>query len=322
MNEVLMIKGGKKLMETCARVKPEENVLIVTDFKRVKIAQVLAIAAFERGAEVMIAIMTPRKGHGQEPPVPIAEAMRKADVIFTPVSYSITHTESMKRALESGARSLVMTEFTEDQLISGGIEADFDELKVICEKMAHAFEKGKTVLLTTPGGTRLSMRKEGRPGNAMYCIVEPGQLSPVPNVEANFSPLEGTAEGKIVADASLPYIGIGVLREPVVAAVRKGMITEITGGEQARKLADDLKARNDPNVYNVAELGVGLNPKSIMQGIQLEDEGVFGAVHIGIGTNLMLGGNIKAAIHYDLIMWEPTIEVDGGVVLERGNPRI
>jgi leucyl aminopeptidase (aminopeptidase T) len=322
MNEVLMIKGARKLMETCARVKPEENVLIVTDFKRVKIAQVLATAAFEREAEVMIAIMTPRKGHGQEPPVPIAEAMKKADVIFTPVSYSITHTESMKSALESGARSLVMTEFTEDQLISGGIEADFDELKVICKKMADAFEKGKNVLLTTPGGTRLSMRKEGRPGNAMYCIVEPGQLSPVPNVEANFSPLEGTAEGKIVADASLPYIGIGVLREPVVATVRKGMITEITGGEQARKLADDLKARNDSNVYTVAELGVGLNPKSIMQGIQLEDEGVFGTVHIGIGTNLMLGGNVKAAIHYDLIMWEPTIEVDGKIVLEKGNPRI
>jgi len=322
MKDVLMSKGAGKLMEACARVKPEENVLVVTDFKRVKIAQVLATAAFERGAEVMIAIMTPRKGHGQEPPVPIAEAMKKADVIFTPVSYSITHTESMKRALESGARSLVMTEFTEDQLISGGIEADFDELKVICIRMAEAFEKSKEVLLTTPGGTRLSMRKEGRPGNAMYCIVEPGQLSPVPNVEANFSPLEGTAEGKIVADASLPYIGIGVLREPVVATVEKGMITGITGGEQARKLADDLKARNDPKVYNVAELGVGLNPKSIMQGIQLEDEGVFGAVHIGIGTNLMLGGNVKAAIHYDLIMWEPTIELDGKTVLEGGNLRI
>jgi 2,5-dihydroxypyridine 5,6-dioxygenase len=322
MKDVLMSKGAGKLMETCARVKPEENVLIVTDFNRVKIAHVLATAAYERGAEVMIAIMTPRKGHGQEPPLPIAEAMKKADVIFTPVSYSITHTESMKRALESGARSLVMTEFTQDQLISGGIDADFGELKVICIRMAAAFEKSNEVLLTTPRGTHLSMQKEGRPGNAMYCIVEPGQLSPVPNVEANFSPIEGTAEGKIVADASIPYIDIGVLREPVVATVKRGMITKIEGGDQARALADDLKTRNDPKVYNVAELGVGFNPKSIMQGIQLEDEGVFGTVHIGIGTNVMLGGNVKAAIHYDLIMWEPTIELDGKIVLERGTPRI
>jgi leucyl aminopeptidase (aminopeptidase T) len=147
-------------------------------------------------------------------------------------------------------------------------------------------------------------------------------MSPVPNVEANFSPIEGSAEGKIVADASIPYIGIGVLSEPVVATVKRGMITGIEGGNQAKKLADDLKSRNDPKVYNVAELGVGLNPKSIMQGIMLEDEGVFGTVHIGIGTNITLGGSVKAAIHYDLIMWEPTVELDGRIVLERGVPRI
>ena len=53
-----------------------------------------------------------------------------------------------------------------------------------------------------------------------------------------------------------------------------------------------------------------------MQGIMLEDEGVFGTVHIGIGTNITLGGRIKAAIHYDLILWHPTVELDGRVVLE------
>ena len=322
MKDILMTKGARTLIETCAAVKPEENVLIVTDFKKIKIAKVLASVAYERGAEVMIAIMTPRERHGQEPPVPIAEAMKKADVIFTPVSCSITHTESMKRALESGARGLVMTEFTEDQLISGGMEADFNELKVICKKMADAFQKAKKVLLTTPRGTRLSMHKEGRPGNAMYCIVEPGEMSPVPNVEANFSPIEESAEGKIVADASIPYIDIGVLSEPVVATVKRGMITDIEGGDQAKQLADDLKSWNDPKVYNVAELGVGLNPKSIMQGLMLEDEGVFGTVHIGIGTNITLGGNVKASIHYDLIMWEPTVELDGRIVLERGSLRI
>ncbi|MDH4266619.1 MAG: leucyl aminopeptidase, partial [Deltaproteobacteria bacterium] len=85
---------------------------------------------------------------------------------------------------------------------------------------------------------------------------------------------------------------------------------------------EDLRNRKDPQVYNIAELGVGLNPKSIMQGIMLEDEGVFGTVHIGIGTNVTLGGNVKAAIHYDLIMWQPTIELDGRVVLEKGEVRI
>ncbi len=186
--------------------------------------------------------------------------------------------------------------------------------------MAKAFQQANVVHLTSEAGTDLVMRKEGRRGNAMYCLVEKGELSPVPTVEANFSPREGTAEGTIVADASIPYINIGVLREPVMVKVNKGMITKITGGEQAKHLAQDLEKRNDPLVYNVAELGVGLNPKSLMQGIMLEDEGVFGTVHIGIGTNITLGGNVKAAIHYDLIMWHPTIELDGKIILEKGTP--
>ena len=87
-------------------------------------------------------------------------------------------------------------------------------------------------------------------------------------------------------------------------------------------LADDLESRNDPMVYNVAELGVGLNPKCILQGIMLEDEGVYGSVHIGIGTNITLGGTIKAAIHYDLLMFNATIEMDGNIILENGQSRL
>ncbi len=83
-------------------------------------------------------------------------------------------------------------------------------------------------------------------------------------------------------------------------------------------LRTDLAAKNDPNVYNIAELGVGLNPKSEMTGVMLDDEGVLGSAHIGIGTNITLGGCLKTMIHYDLVFWKPTIELDGKVVLENG----
>jgi len=155
MKEILMTKGAVKLVETCAGVKPGENVLIITDFTKTKIAKVLATAAYERGAEVVIATMIPRQGHGQEPPATIAEAMIKADVIFAPVSNSITHTRSMKRALEAGARGLVLTDFTEDMLIYGGIEADFNEQKIVCQKLAAAFTEAKTARLTSAAGTHV-----------------------------------------------------------------------------------------------------------------------------------------------------------------------
>jgi leucyl aminopeptidase (aminopeptidase T) len=311
MKEALMLKGASTILDTCVSVKAGETVFIVTDMVKEGIGQVLAAAAVERGAEVILGIMQPRERAGQEPPRVIAEGMKHADVVLLPVSFSVTHTYAVKEAAAKGARLLVLTDFTEDMLIKGGIEADFRELKPTCKFVADAFARGSRVHVTSPGGTDLRMDITGRRGNALYCIVEPGEFSTIPTVEANVSPLEGTANGRIVADASVPYLGIGVLDEPIVAEVENGFITRISGGRQAEVLRKDLESHNDRNSFNIAELGVGLNPKCRMCGIMLEDEGVIGTAHIGIGTSITLGGVTKAPCHYDLLMWNPRIEVDG-----------
>jgi len=312
-----MMKGARKLIQTCARVKKDDNVLIVTDQNMIGIAEILAAASIAEGAETTLVIMSPRTEHGQEPPKAVAAAMRNSSVIFTPVSRSITHTSALRDAVSSGSRALVMTEFTEEMMISGGMEADFEAMKPVCEGVASALGSSKMAKVTTAAGTSLTMSLEGRKGNALTCIVSPGQFSPVPNIEAAISPVEGTAQGVIVADASVA--GMGLVSSPIKTSVKDGMITLIEGGEDARKLQAILKETADPNSYNVAELGIGLNPKSRMSGLMLEDEGVFGTVHIGIGTSITLGGKIKAALHYDLIMWRPTVELDGKVILKDGS---
>jgi len=322
VKQIQTIRGARTIVETCAGVQPGETVLVVTDTDMVRIAEVLAMAVRERDAEPVIAVMIPRKGDGEEPPACIAEAMKKVNVTLSPVSTSITHTRAVKEAAATGSRIIALTAFTEDLLIRGGIQADFKKLKPVCLKVARRLGEARSVRLTSLAGTSLTMRKEGRRGNALYCIVEPGEFSPVPNVEANFSPLEGTAEGIIVVDASIPYIGIGLLKEPVRCRVERGFIVSIEGGTQADLLKRDLHKRNDPNCYNIAELGVGLNPESRMSGIMLDDEGVLGSVHIGIGSNITLGGNIKGAIHYDLLMRGASIELDGETVLEEGTWKI
>ena len=316
MKEALMLQGARKILDECVSLKPGESVYIVTDMVKEGIGQVLAAAAVERGAEVVMSVMKPRKRAGEEPPKMIAAAMKEADIVLIPVSYSVTHTYAVREAAENGARLLVMTDFTEDMLIHGGIEGNFKEIKPVCKAVADAFANGDKVHLTTPAGTDLWMDISGRRGNALYCVVEPGEFSTIPTVEANVSPIEGSANGVIVADASIPYLGIGVLDEPVVVEVKDGFITKITGGRQAEVLKKDLASHNDPNSYNIAELGVGLNPACIMCGIMLEDEGVIGTAHIGIGTNITLGGNTKASCHYDLLMWMPRIEVDGKVIVD------
>jgi 2,5-dihydroxypyridine 5,6-dioxygenase len=272
-----MMRGARTLMDDCTSVKPGEQVLVVTDTKLVEIGRVLIAAAYERGAEPVLTVIKPRDVDGQEPPPMVAEAMMGANVVFAPVSRSITHTKAVTEAAQAGARILVMTAFTEKLMIRGGIEADFRAQRPVCERLARLFTRASKVRLTTCAGTDLIMSVKSRRGNALTCIVDkPGMFSTLPTIEANFSPMEGSTEGVIVVDASVPYLGIGLLTEPIRATVEEGHITDIRGGFQADTLRRDLELRGDPEVFNVAELGVGLNPMSKMTGVMLDDEGVLG----------------------------------------------
>ena len=50
-------------------------------------------------------------------------AVRPPPTRFAPVKVSITHTQAVKRVAQAGARGLVMTDFSRDMLVRGGIEA-------------------------------------------------------------------------------------------------------------------------------------------------------------------------------------------------------
>ena len=318
MKQILMAKGARTIVEVCAGTKPGEKAVIVTEPCMLSMAEAMAAAVIAAGAEPVITVLTPRSADGQEPPEPVAAAMKASNVFFNVVRTSITHTRATRDAAAAGSRGMMMTQFSEEMLMGGGINADFRAIAPQCEAVAKALEGSETIHLTTPHGTDLTFSARGRRGNALTCLIEPGMFTTVPTIEANVSPLEGTAEGTIVADASIPYIGIGLLKAPITFKVEKGMIVSITGGSQADILKRNWESKNDPLVYNVAEMGIGLNPECRFIGYMLEDEGVYGSVHIGTGTNITLGGVIKAACHYDLIMTGATIVADGRYVLKDG----
>jgi len=315
--EIMMMKGSSKLVNVLAQVKKGEQVLIVTDFDTVSIARSLATACIAVGAEPTIMIMRPREAHGLEPPEMVAVAMTKADMVFQPVSKSIAHTSATKRAKEAGARLIVLPEYTEEMLISGGLEADFEAQKPLCEKMRDYLTGARKARLTTPSGTDITMSLEGRNGRALTGMArERGGYSSPPNIEASIAPVEGTAQGTIVADGSISSIGL--LSSPVTISVKDGLAKEITGGKEAEKLKEILKSANDPKVYNIGELGIGLNPKAKLCGLMLEDEGAYGSVHIALGSNADFGGNTIAARHIDLIISKSTLLLDEKPVLKDG----
>ncbi|MFH1758769.1 MAG: leucyl aminopeptidase [Pseudomonadota bacterium] len=324
MKRILMTRGAKILVEQCACVKPGEKVLIITDFLRVGIAELLAAAVRERGAEAIMTVMAPTTIDNEEPPKAVALAMRGVDCVIMPVSKALSHTNAVRQAIqEAGVRVVSMTAFTEDQMIAGGLYADFRKEKPTCDKIAQLLTEAKTVHLTTEAGTEVTFSVEGRKGNSHCCIVDSPGFTAVPNIEANISPVEGTANGVIVGDGSIPYYGIGVLTKPITFNVKDGFIYEITGGAQAKAIRDLMAAQNDKYVYNIAQLAFGLNPLCTeLTGVMLNDEGVLGTVHIGIGTSSNIGGATKAATHFDVLIRKPTVKFDGKLIVEKGELRV
>ena len=317
-----MINGAETIVDVCAHVQPHESVLIITDSRKLSIAEALVEVVEQRGAEPTVVMISDRAQDSDEPPAPVAAAMKAADVIFTPITITITHTRALHAACAGGSRAIVMSGFTERMMRGGGITADFRALKPVCERVAGYFHRGTEARITTPAGTDMTVSLAGREGIAKTCIVERGEFSPVPDIEATVSPVEGSAQGVIVADASIPYLDIGVLSELVTCRVEDGMIVSVEGGKAATTLRESWESMNDPLVYNVAELGIGLNPECTLTGEMLEDEGCWGTVHFGIGTSITLGGNVDASCHYDLLMHKTTIVVDGVTILEDGELRV
>ena len=318
-----MIRGIQKVVHHNGRVQRGERAVVITDPEMRTIADLLAEELNTSGANVRLFVVPKRLHDGQEPPADAAEAMLEANVVFSPVSISITHTRAMRAALARGARAILMTAHNERVLTCPALlETDFGGQAHVGRAIGAAFLAGKEVHLTSDKGTDLLIPIEGRPVNILTGVPGPGELAPVPTIETNVVPVHGGTEGILVADGSIPYLGIGVLTEPGVWTIERGYIVKIEGGVQGPQLEAALRSRNHRECFNVAELGVGLNPHATLSGFMLEDEGVMGSIHIGIGTSFTLGGEIVAPTHYDLVMLRARLAVDGRVVMENCQVKI
>lgn len=320
MNSVQEMKGASIVVDTCAAVQEGEDVLVVTDWRVSTVAERVAAAARERDANVTMTHMDPREYDGNEPPATVAAAMKEADVIITPVHRSITHSSATAEAKETGARVVSMVKFTPEQLITGGLYADYEGMRPHCEEMARKFTEASEARVTSPRGTDVTVGLEGRSGNSHPGIAdESGEFTALVHIEANISPVEGTTEGTVVFDGAIPNLDIGVLEEPVVMEMEDGAVTSVEGGREAKRIESVWAEHDDPAVYNIAQLAVGMNPECPeFNGWFSNDHGRYGNVHFGIGTSSNLGGTTRAPVHFDAMMAEPTLELDGEVVVEDG----
>lgn len=326
---VELMPFAKIAVEDCMIVQPGEEILVVTDTRiseymgaEAMVGAIMA-AIYAAGGEPQILTFTPRERPNAELTKIAAAAMKGADGIFTLPTMTCGHTTAARAAMDDGIRfimlgagTLYMQTDTAYRLMPRTRE-EFKEIGKMTTKVADYFKKGHRVTLTSAKGTDLTMEIGERWTYNNTGVARPGELEVLPPGNVGTGPSHGCVNGRIVIDASICPV-YEPLTDPVILTIRDGYIIKVEGGAQAMKWKHMAEELNDPEAYNVCEIGIGVNPKAKVSGEPLEDERIFGSAHIGIGTDLNFGGNILSKWHVDANMLNATLTIDDTLILDNG----
>lgn len=317
MKDVDVVRSAHNVLQNCLRLKPGESLLVAGDSRQsLALLKAFVAAGAVLGARTGLLTYPVLERQNDEPPPVVQAALASVDAVVAAPVVSITHTRTLRAARDAGARVLVCSGLTEEMML-GSVNTDYIEMARETRRLAELFDGAQTARVTSASGTDITVALGERTAMAVDGICDqPGQWNFVPAGATALAPLEGSAEGVIVFDGSLAPLG--VLQEPVRLVVREGRVEEVQGGRQAELFRRFLAGFQHTGVYNIAEIGVGTNPKAVLSGRLIEDERLLGSVHFGIGKSLNLGGTVDAPSHTDGVIVQPTLYLDGEAVIRDG----
>jgi len=258
-------------LHTYLGLRQTETVLIVTDTLRLRIAKSLYDTARENGLR--------RYNDDDAAPLPSrrrasssgAEAMRSVDVVIAPTTMSLTHTRARKQANDAGVRTASMP----------GVHRADDGRR----RFDRESPRGDG---TYPPPRRNIQRCVGDPTHVrarnrhlvrsryvewnldMGCCRQKGCSTNLPAGEVYTAPENCT--GTVVIDGSMA--GLELLKNPLKIRVEEGLAVDVQG-DRAKEVLKIINPLGDV-ARNIAELGIGTNPRARMIGVVLEDEKVRG----------------------------------------------
>lgn len=319
LDQARLTQVAEKLVGQVLALKQGETVTIIRDSEAVSapLAEAVSQAAMRVGAEPVSLIIVPRSVGGQELPEPVAGTFLRSSAVINLARWAVEHTRAATAALQAGTRFSNLRNFEDGVLESPGVTTDYEVVRRNALAVDALLEKAREVRITTAEGTELTMQLCGRKGKAQTGFAtEPGTFSGLPDGESTVAPLEGTTQGRIVN----PYImeKIGLVDEPFEMEIREGWVAGLKGGKQAKAL-QELYDRSDPNARRIAsQFAMGMNPDCRIFPNTREVSKRLGTIHVAMGDNISLGGTVQSGVHIDIVILNPTVSLDGKVVLQDG----
>ena len=339
------ITPAENIINNVCKIKKNESVLIIANPATDFIAQELYTAANQAGAKTSLIYQNSKTSFDNAEKTVLAAIGTNPDVCFsisenklgkdpdaTANPYKNDNGEPFTHIFDyllEGKKSMraVWTPGSTEDMYNRTVNINYGELAERCKKLGKIFENAINVQVTAAGGTNISVPVYGRKlMNDDGDFSKPGTGGNIPAGEVFISPLVGKCQGVIVYDGSMTFSdGDSILETPITCKVENGYVTEISGGEEAKRLLKTItEAENrsieyekngklpegqgeiyKKNARNIGELGIGLNPAASITGNMLEDEKAFRTCHFAIGENY--DNDAPSLIHLDGVVRNPTI---------------
>lgn len=341
INRDKLVQGVRDLFKVNMGLKKGERSVVVTDLPTVEhwaafdserlatmvrrntLAKTMAEIGRQEFPEATVDFFAfPATGRsGTEPPPEAAQRMQGYDILVAVTNFSMTHTDARQQVCLRGGRAASMPGFTPEMFYPGGpMAVDYLQVAEDTQRMAALLTKARSARIASPAGTNLTIPLEGRNGMSDDGNYEgPGKWGNLPAGEAYIAPPEGFAHGTLVMEPGW-YRG---LDRPVVITFDGGQVVAIQGDGE---VADTLRRLMVPGSANPAiatrrnlgELGIGTNPNARSVENLLECEKIRGTVHIGIGDNAHMGGQVTSDSHMDIVVSKPDFWLDERLVIQAG----
>lgn len=309
--------GAETIVNQCLDVQDDEKVVVLNDSNEQELMDTLLDFLSDRGVEHELIEFEEPENHGEEPPRLVAEEMQKADVVVAPTMKSLSHTDARKEANNEGTRVATLPTVSRE-IWNSSLQADYDKVAEITEKVYDLLAETDKVRITTPSGTDLTFAVEIDTYHAdTGVIAEPGDFGNLPAGEPNGFPAD--INGTLVLD----HFQFSPSAKKV--EIKDGEVVAMENKEDEDSSELEKAFEEAPCSKKIAEFGFGTNPEATLIGNTLQDEKVLGTVHIAFGDNCSYvpeGDERRnpCDIHWDAVCEKPTVWFDDRKVLYKGEP--
>jgi len=239
--------------------------------------------------------------HNSPVPETLLELAKTYHLVLAMTEYSLT-SSLIPLCKDQGSITRAASMPTiEKRMEQTALQANYTEVQHYAHSLERFLNKANSaeILFSTGDHLVIDLRNRKAHADAGEC-KKAGQSINFPSGEACKVPYEATPDeietfGESKTEGIWP---VAYDKEFMKFIVKNNKINEVIGnGNKAEQMR--IFFSQDESHRNIAELGIGCNPKAVVTGNILEDEKV-GGLHIAYGMSTQIGGKVNSDMHQDI----------------------